>query len=116
MEVALESRPHPLALDESFILIMRPDPKPIEIVALTEGQSPKSLGNPDRPEITYRLQVERWMGGVLAEKQKLFVGPELNLSREKAVKLPEFFRCMRHCRHGLSTTARIHRLELPAAD
>ena len=70
-----------LTLDKSLVFVVPADPEPVETLSVAERERPERLGDSNRPEITHRLQVERWVGRVLAEQCELFVRLSLNVCR-----------------------------------
>jgi hypothetical protein len=79
----------PLILDESFVFVMSADPEPVEALPFAECERTEGLGDSNRPEISDRLQVEGWVGRVLAEQGELFVRLSPNVGREATVGLPK---------------------------
>ena len=78
--------------ENSFVILMRADPKPVEDFTFAVAEDAVGLVHPCTPHLAEMLQAQRWMEWVLAEEFELLIGLPLNIRRKGAVKLPEFVR------------------------
>ena len=115
-----DGAPQPIAAsacEDSFIILVRVDPKPVEDVTFVVAEDSVGLVHPGAPYLADGLQVQRRMEWILAEEFELFIGVFLNIRRKGAVKFPEFVRGVGEKRHGLRLRALfIHRPKLAGAN
>jgi len=98
--------------EDSFILLVGTDPKPVEDSTFAVGQGPVGLVHPCAPHVAEGLQAQRGMQWIMAEEFELFIGLFSNIWWKGVVKIPEFVRSVGKKGHCLRLRALfIHRLE-----
>ena len=72
----------PSLLDQPVILIVRPDPKPLHLLAAQESQCAVVTAHSCRPEISYSLEMKRGMARVLLPEFKILSCQPTNFRRQ----------------------------------
>ena len=103
--------------EDPFILLVRPDPKPVEDFAFTVGEGSVGLVHPDTPHLADGLQAQGRMKWILTEEFELLIGLPLNVWRKGAIQFPKFIGGVRDKGHFQRLRALfIHRFEFPGAN